>query len=62
MKLLVALDGSTGSDAVLQEVAARPWPPGSECCVLTAIDPFFFTKAPLVLSEAKKDAQTALDE
>ena len=61
MKLLMALDGSTGSDAVLREVAARPWPAGSECCVLTAIDPFFFTKAPLVLAEAKKDAQTALD-
>jgi nucleotide-binding universal stress UspA family protein len=30
--------------------------------VLTAIDPFFFTKAPLVLAEAKKDAQIALDE
>jgi len=62
VKLLMALDGSTGSDAVLREVAARPWPPGSECCLLTAIDPFFFTKAPLVLSEAKKDAQVALDE
>ena len=61
MKLLIALDGSAGSDAVLQEVASRPWPAGSECCVLTAIDPFFFTKAPLVLAEAKKDAQTGLD-
>ncbi len=62
MKLLMALDGSNGSDAALQEVASRPWPTGSECCVLTAIDPFFFTKAPLILAEAKKDAQTALDE
>jgi len=62
MKLLVALDGSTGSDAVLREVGARPWPAGSECCLLTAIDPFFFTKAPLILAEAKKDAQSGLDE
>ena len=62
MKLLMALDGSTGSDAVMREVASRPWPTGSECCLMTAIDPFFFTKAPLVLAEAKKDAQTALDE
>jgi nucleotide-binding universal stress UspA family protein len=62
VKLLVALDGSTGSDAVQREVVARPWPAGSECCLLTAIDPFFFTKAPLVLAEAKKDTQTALDE
>ena len=62
MKLLLALDGSSGSDAVLREVASRPWPTGSECCVMTAIDPFFFTKAPLILAEAKKDAQTMLDE
>ena len=62
MKLLMALDGSTGSDAVVREVASRPWPAGSECCVLTAIDPFFFTKAPSLLAEAKKDTQRALDE
>ena len=61
MKLLMALDGSTGSDAVVREVTSRPWPKGSECCVLTAIDPFFFTKAPLPLAEAKEDTQKTLD-
>jgi nucleotide-binding universal stress UspA family protein len=61
MKLLMALDGSTGSDAVVREVASRPWPEGSECCVLTAIDPFFFTKSPLLLAEAKEDTQRTLD-
>jgi len=61
MKLLMALDGSTGSDAVVREVTSRPWPEGSECCVLTAIDPFFFTKAPLPLAEAKEDTQKTLD-
>lgn len=62
MKLLIALDGSTGSEAVVREVASRPWPKGSEGCVMTAIDPFFFTKAPLLLAEAKKEAQAALKE
>jgi nucleotide-binding universal stress UspA family protein len=61
MKLLMALDGSTGSDAVVREVASRPWPEGSECCALMAIDPFFFTKAPLLLKEAKEEAQRTLD-
>ena len=61
MKLLMALDGSTGSDAVVREVASRPWPEGSECCLLAAIDPFFFTKAPLLLKEAKADTQRTLD-
>jgi len=58
----MALDGSAGSDAVVHEVASRPWPEGSECCVMTAVDPYFFTKAPLLLAEAKKSAQEALDE
>lgn len=62
MRVLIALDGSTGSDAVVREAAWRPWPAGTEFLVLTAIDPFFFTKAPLLLAEAKKDAQTALEE
>lgn len=62
MKLLMALDGSAGSDAVVREVASRPWPEGSECCVLTAVDAYFFTKAPLLLAEAKKSAQEAVDE
>ena len=61
MKLLMALDGSSGSSAVVREVASRPWPEGSECCVMTAIDPFFFTKAPLLLKEAKEDTQKTLD-
>lgn len=62
MRLLLAVDGSTGSNAVVREVASRPWPEGSECCVLTAIDPFFFTKSPLLLAAAKKDTQRTLDE
>jgi nucleotide-binding universal stress UspA family protein len=61
MKLLMALDGSSRSSAVVREVASRPWPKDSECCVLTAIDPFFFTKAPLLLAEAKAEAQKTLD-
>jgi nucleotide-binding universal stress UspA family protein len=61
MKLLMALDGSAGSDAVVREVASRPWPEVSECCLLTAIDPFFFTKAPLLLKQAKADTQRTLD-
>jgi nucleotide-binding universal stress UspA family protein len=62
MKLLVALDGSTGSDAVVREVARRAWPTGSECCAFMAIDPFFFAKAPLLLAEAKKSTDESLAE
>ncbi|HKE06666.1 MAG TPA: universal stress protein [Candidatus Acidoferrum sp.] len=62
MRVLITLDGSAGSDAVVREAASRPWPAGTEFLVLTAIDPFFFTKAPLLLAEAKKDAEAALGE
>ena len=62
MRVLIALDGSACSNAVVSEAASRPWPTGTEFLVLTAIDPFFFTKAPLLLAEAKKDAEAALEE
>lgn len=62
MKIMVALDGSSSSDAVLQEAAGRPWPLGTEFLTVTALDPFFFTHAPLLLEEAKKSALEALEE
>ena len=36
MKVLLAVDGSPCSDAAVAEVAARPWPPGSEFKVFSA--------------------------
>lgn len=35
MRILVAIDGSPLSDAALDEIAARPWPAGSELRVVT---------------------------
>jgi nucleotide-binding universal stress UspA family protein len=46
MKILLGIDGSPCSDAAVREVASRPWPPGSEVQIVTAIhapivpDPF----------------------
>lgn len=39
MKILLAVDGSDGSDAAVREVARRPWPPGSEIKLVSAADP-----------------------
>lgn len=36
MKILLAIDGSTCSDAAIEEVARRPWPEGTLVKVLTA--------------------------
>lgn len=62
MRILLAVDGSSASEAVLLEAAKRPWPAGSEFAVVTVIDPFFFPKAPLLLEEAKQSARRTLEE
>jgi nucleotide-binding universal stress UspA family protein len=38
MKILIAIDGSACSETVVNAVAQRPWPAGSEAKVITAID------------------------
>ena len=39
MKILLAVDGSTFSDAAVEEIASRPWPEGSEVDVLSVSEP-----------------------
>ncbi len=38
MKILLAVDGSAFSDAAVEEVARRPWPPHSEVKAITAAE------------------------
>lgn len=38
MKILLAIDGSSCSDAAVDEVSRRPWPEGSSIKVLTAFE------------------------
>jgi nucleotide-binding universal stress UspA family protein len=38
MKILLAVDGSACSDEAIEEVAQRPWPPGSEIELLSAFE------------------------
>jgi nucleotide-binding universal stress UspA family protein len=62
MKILIAMDGSTASGISIQEAVSRPWPANSEFRLISAVDPFFFVRTPLVLSEAKKSMEDALEE
>jgi nucleotide-binding universal stress UspA family protein len=39
MKILLAIDGSSFSDAAVHEVATRPWPEGSEARIIHVVDP-----------------------
>jgi nucleotide-binding universal stress UspA family protein len=56
------VDGSRSSETVIQEAALRPWPDGSSFSIVTVVDPFFFTRAPLLLDEAKEKTKQALVE
>ena len=40
MKILIALDDSTYSQAALHSVLARPWPSDSQFKVLSVVEPF----------------------
>ena len=62
MRIFVAVDGSASADAVMEEVVRRPWPPGSEFALVTAVDPYFFAKTPYLLDEAKQSAQKSLED
>ncbi|HEY6944663.1 MAG TPA: universal stress protein [Candidatus Acidoferrum sp.] len=62
MRVLIAIDGSKGSEIVLQEALARPWPPGTHFCLVTVVDPFFFTHAPALFEETKEAADDFLNE
>jgi nucleotide-binding universal stress UspA family protein len=62
MKILIGVDGSSASDATVQEVTLRLWPKGSEFKLVTAVDPFFFVRAPQLLDETKKSTKEELEE
>ena len=40
MKILLAVDGSSYSDAAVEAIARRPWPANSEIKILSVIEPF----------------------
>jgi nucleotide-binding universal stress UspA family protein len=39
MKILLAIDGSSFSDAAVKEVATRPWPAGAEVKIISVVEP-----------------------
>lgn len=61
MKILIAADASRSSHQIVQVAAKRPWPAGSTFCLMTVVDPFFFTKAPALLTNAKESALRYLE-
>ncbi|MFY9555576.1 MAG: universal stress protein [Blastocatellia bacterium] len=39
MKILLAIDGSSFSDAAVKQVATRPWPEGSKAKIISVVEP-----------------------
>jgi nucleotide-binding universal stress UspA family protein len=39
MRILLAIDGSSFSDAAVVDVAAKPWPAGSEVRIISVVEP-----------------------
>ena len=61
MRVLLAIDPSNGSQHVLNEAAARPWPTGTTICVLTVVDVGRGKGLPAVNGDAKRAAQTLVE-
>lgn len=72
MKILLAVDGSVFSDAAVEEIAQKPWPPQTEVKVISVVEPpllpIFETWVPPdsyfdeLESAAKSQARAAVDK
>lgn len=52
MKIMLAVDGSPCSEAAVEEMAIRPWPPNSEVRVVSVVEPHTtMTAEPWVATE-----------
>ncbi len=57
MKVLVAIDSSPGSEHVLDETAARPWPAETVFSVVNVVDIHRFARLPALIEDAKREAE-----
>ncbi len=57
MKVLLAIDTSPASKYVVDEAAARPWPPGAVFSVVNVVDLQPFAKLPAIIDDAKREGQ-----
>ncbi len=57
MKILLAIDTSSASDAALREILARPWPAGASFEVVTVIEPSHLWATSEVAQESARRAE-----
>jgi nucleotide-binding universal stress UspA family protein len=61
MRVVLAHNGISPCGEVVKSAAARPWPSDSSFCLLNALDPYPFVRAPLLLERAKAKVRENLD-
>lgn len=57
MKILLAIDTSAASEAALDEILARPWPPGASFEVISVIEPSHLWSTTEVAQESARQAE-----
>lgn len=62
LRVLIAIDASPGSERVLDEAVARPWPAGTTFCVVNAIDISRFAELPALIEDAKREGEKIVKE
>jgi nucleotide-binding universal stress UspA family protein len=58
MKVLLAIDSSTGSQYMVNTAATLPWPSGTIFCVMTIVDMGRWEGMPALVADAKHEAQS----
>jgi nucleotide-binding universal stress UspA family protein len=61
MKVLAAIDNSDASEAVIKEIAARPWPPQSCTEVLNVMEHAHLWAVSQTAEEARRDSMALID-
>ncbi len=61
MRVLLAIDPSTGSQQVVNEAATRPWPTGTTICVLSMVDMGRWEGLPTLIEDEKHAARVLVE-
>lgn len=61
MKILLAIDSSPASQAVVQVALTRPWPPATQFCAMNVLDMARWDGFPAVAEDARRKAQELLN-
>lgn len=57
MKVLLAVDSSAASEAVVEEAASRPWPLGTVFCAMNVVDIWTLEETPSLREPAEREAK-----